>query len=173
MIALAVHPGYVLVDEHEYVQVWCRRADRDDRWTRRRCTRRRRYANCWEKGGWAGAAPCWPATTVETSRPAPSWCPPGPAAKPTAGPPPVRRRGDERGVDLHHHGPAAPWPVADGPAGQYLSWRVGDPYVVELQVCSGRAEVSDVVWLLSRELLAEGLTCEAGWGDVRILPDPV
>ena len=55
----------------------------------------------------------------------------------------------------------------------YLSWRVGDPYVVQMRVAAGRADVPDVVWLLSRELLAEGLTCEAGWGDVRILPDPV
>jgi hypothetical protein len=30
VIALAVHPGYVLVSDHEHEQVWCRRADRDD-----------------------------------------------------------------------------------------------------------------------------------------------
>jgi len=51
-----------------------------------------------------------------------------------------------------------------------LVWRTTDPYTVRLGFHTRAA--ADVVWVLSRELLAEGLTGEAGVGDVRLRPAP-
>jgi sporulation and cell division protein SsgA len=53
-----------------------------------------------------------------------------------------------------------------------LTWQVSNPYAVELLFVAGGVKQADVTWLLSRELLAEGLSSEAGWGDVRLGPDP-
>jgi hypothetical protein len=52
-----------------------------------------------------------------------------------------------------------------------LRWRPEDPFVVQVLFRTGNAERPEVGWDLSRELLAEGLVCKAGIGDVRIEPD--
>jgi hypothetical protein len=50
-----------------------------------------------------------------------------------------------------------------------LSWNPANPYAVEFRFTGA---VEDVVWLIGRELLAEGLAASArvGVGDVRITP---
>ena len=49
-----------------------------------------------------------------------------------------------------------------------LSWRPEDPYAVEAVFLTG---CEGARWLLSRDLLAEGLHTEAGIGDVQVMPD--
>ena len=65
---------------------------------------------------------------------------------------------------------AAPhgWPQ---PRRASFTWRTLNPYLVEIQLATRRGEDSASVWLLSRELLAEGLTHGGGQGDIR-LHDP-
>lgn len=63
-------------------------------------------------------------------------------------------------------GDATPIPVR-----AELSWRIADPYVVRMMFETGNPDRPEVLWVLSRELLAEGLTRPAGVGDVRIMPD--
>jgi hypothetical protein len=53
-----------------------------------------------------------------------------------------------------------------------LIWRTADAYCVQLVVHGEGAGAADEVRVLSRELLAEGLTHEAGLGDVALRPDP-
>jgi Streptomyces sporulation and cell division protein, SsgA len=63
------------------------------------------------------------------------------------------------------------WPGGDPrPVRAHLRWRSTDPYTVQLGFHTRVAP--DVVWVLSRELLAQGLTGEAGMGDVRLQPAP-
>jgi len=63
------------------------------------------------------------------------------------------------------------WPGGEPlPVRARLLWRARDPFTVRLDVY--RRAVADVVWVLSRELLAEGLAGEAGVGDVRLQPAP-
>jgi hypothetical protein len=51
-----------------------------------------------------------------------------------------------------------------------LSWTTAEPYAVAMCFQVGRTEAADVTWLVSRELLAEGLAdrAGAGIGDIRI-----
>ena len=49
-----------------------------------------------------------------------------------------------------------------------LTYRKRDPFAVQLEVPSG---ATFVVWLLSRDLLADGLNGPAGLGDVAVNPD--
>lgn len=52
-----------------------------------------------------------------------------------------------------------------------LSWWSDNPYAIELRfLTKGRATNDDVVWVISRELLAEGMDFPAGIGDVHICP---
>jgi hypothetical protein len=52
-----------------------------------------------------------------------------------------------------------------------LRWDATDPYAVWVVFQTGRTDAGDVPWVLSRELLAEGLHAPAGIGDVHIRPD--
>jgi hypothetical protein len=52
-----------------------------------------------------------------------------------------------------------------------LRWVATDPYAVWVVFQTGRTDAGDVPWVLSRELLAEGLHAPAGIGDVHIHPD--
>jgi hypothetical protein len=52
-----------------------------------------------------------------------------------------------------------------------MSWDSADPFAVTLMFKTSRNSV--VEWIVSRELLAEGLHFPAGEGDVRIAPDTV
>ena len=56
------------------------------------------------------------------------------------------------------------------PVSVRLTWRPADPYAVELVFDTGRDDTAEVRWLVSRELLDEGLYHPAGWGDVWIGP---
>lgn len=49
-----------------------------------------------------------------------------------------------------------------------MEWRTDNPYAVEMefQVSPGRA----TEWVVSRDLLTEGLTSPVGWGDIRVAP---
>lgn len=58
------------------------------------------------------------------------------------------------------------------PVRTHLVWRTTDPYAVQLGFHTRTATTTNVVWTLSRELLAQGLTGEAGLGDVRLRPAP-
>jgi hypothetical protein len=59
-----------------------------------------------------------------------------------------------------------------------LSWRPDDPYAIEMVFTRDPADPdkrgwrSTVGWLMSRELLTEGLSSPAGQGDVRVRPYP-
>lgn len=57
------------------------------------------------------------------------------------------------------------------PVRAHLSWLVADPYRVRMTFETGKPDRPQVLWVLSRELLAEGLTRAVGLGDVRITPD--
>ena len=48
-----------------------------------------------------------------------------------------------------------------------VTYRASDPFAVELDVPDGAISV---VWLLARDLLADGLTAPAGIGDVEVTP---
>ncbi|MFF4592433.1 SsgA family sporulation/cell division regulator [Amycolatopsis sp. NPDC001319] len=48
-----------------------------------------------------------------------------------------------------------------------VTYRVSDPFAVELDVPDGPISV---VWLLSRDLLADGLNAPAGIGDIEVTP---
>jgi hypothetical protein len=52
-----------------------------------------------------------------------------------------------------------------------VSWSPGDPFAVALRFMVGRDEHGDVVWVLSRSVLAQGLWHPAGIGDVHVHPD--
>lgn len=52
-----------------------------------------------------------------------------------------------------------------------VSWSPGDPFAVVLRFMVGREENTDVVWVLSRTVLAQGLWYPAGIGDVHLRPD--
>jgi hypothetical protein len=52
-----------------------------------------------------------------------------------------------------------------------VSWSPGDPFAVALRFMVGRDEDGDVVWVLSRTVLAQGLWHPAGMGDVHVHPD--
>ena len=63
------------------------------------------------------------------------------------------------------------WPGCEPrPVRVCLLWQTTNPYAVQLRFQAQAA--ADVVWVLSRELLNEGLTGEAGMGDVQIQPAP-
>lgn len=49
-----------------------------------------------------------------------------------------------------------------------LQYRTDDPHAVTLRFCT---KDQDSLWLVSRELLADGLLAPAGIGDVRLRPD--
>jgi hypothetical protein len=59
-----------------------------------------------------------------------------------------------------------------------LSWRAEDPYAVEMVFTRDQGDPAErdwrdgVSWMLSRELLTEGLSSPAGNGDVRVRPHP-
>ncbi|HEY3479654.1 MAG TPA: SsgA family sporulation/cell division regulator [Streptomyces sp.] len=48
-----------------------------------------------------------------------------------------------------------------------ITYRVSDPFAVELDVPDGPISV---LWLLARDLLADGLTIPSGIGDVEVTP---
>jgi hypothetical protein len=52
-----------------------------------------------------------------------------------------------------------------------LCWRESDPYAVRMLFLRGPDESEDVPWLISRDLLAEGLYTPSGIGDIHIAPD--
>jgi len=52
----------------------------------------------------------------------------------------------------------------------HLSYGPGDPYAVVMVIrVPGNAEVR---WMFSRDLLAEGIRCSSGMGDVTVAPCP-
>ncbi len=63
-----------------------------------------------------------------------------------------------------------------GPDGQQtpvlarLTWRPGDPWVVEATFLRSTRPEQDVVWLLGRDLLWDGLDAWVGDGDVEVGP---
>ena len=69
--------------------------------------------------------------------------------------------------------------IPDVPSGLPLSrrisftWRMLDPYAVQVQLGTRRSGHPEQVWVLSRELLAAGLAHSAGQGEVTIGPDPL
>ena len=48
-----------------------------------------------------------------------------------------------------------------------MSYEQGDPYAVTLTF---HAASGDVIWMMARELLLQGLTSPAGDGDIRVFP---
>ena len=67
-----------------------------------------------------------------------------------------------------HHEQVAALHGADTPVYTRWSYRDDEPFAVTVAFCSERGRW--VEWVFARELLVEGLTEQAGLGDVRIRP---
>jgi Streptomyces sporulation and cell division protein, SsgA len=61
-------------------------------------------------------------------------------------------------------------PAQNTTVGVRVSWSPGDPFAVTARFLLGRDPAGDVVWVLGRDLLAQGLWYPAGTGDVRVWP---
>ncbi|MFE3454993.1 SsgA family sporulation/cell division regulator [Nonomuraea sp. NPDC059194] len=62
------------------------------------------------------------------------------------------------------------WPAdrPDYPMGATVHYQASDPYAIRLAFVQGSRETRS--WTFGRELLAEGLSCRAGEGDVTVAP---
>ncbi len=47
-----------------------------------------------------------------------------------------------------------------------------DPFAVHVTFQTGRTDVDDVEWVFARDLIADGLIEDSGFGDVRVRPMP-
>jgi hypothetical protein len=62
-------------------------------------------------------------------------------------------------------------PAQDAIVGVRVGWSPADPFAVTARFLLGRDANTDVVWVLGRDLLAQGLWHRAGTGDVRVWPE--
>jgi hypothetical protein len=62
-------------------------------------------------------------------------------------------------------------PAQDATVGVRVGWSPGDPFAMTARFLLGRDPAGDVVWVLGRDLLAQGLWHPAGTGDVRVWPE--
>jgi sporulation and cell division protein SsgA len=52
-----------------------------------------------------------------------------------------------------------------------MSWSPADPFVVEMRFDADHQKGPDPVWIVSRDLLVQGVIRPVGIGDVRVFPD--
>lgn len=64
------------------------------------------------------------------------------------------------------------YPFGDGPMCMRVQYAAQEPYAVRAAFYRADSPSATVEWVLSRDLLVEGLQLHAGHGDVRVWPAP-